>query len=147
MRSVVSYDLLYGSDLFVKNWVAEKIGHPNFGPSTAIGVMLGPTLIAGIVYSNYIESPSGDPVMVEASVVAIDKRWATRPVLRAIFSYPFIQLQVKRLQLTIPVESFGVRKFNEKLGFKYEGTCRKAHFLGGDVDVLSMLKHECRWIN
>lgn len=146
MRSVVSFDVLYGSDLFVKNWVSEKIGNPNFGLCAAIGVLDGPKLIAGVVYHNYIESPDKKPIMCEISCAAIDKRWSNRYTLNKLFAYPFIQLKVERVQVTIPVESEGVIKFNEKLGFKYEGTARKAHFLGGDVAVLGMLRDECKWI-
>lgn len=142
----MSYELLYGSDLFVKNWVAEKIGNPDFGACVAIGVLDGAKQIAGIVYHNYIQSPTGKPIMIEISMAAIDQRWANRRTLKALFGYPFNQLGVERIQVTTPVESKHVRKINEKLGFTYEGTGRKAHFLGGDVDVLSMLKDECQWI-
>lgn len=146
MRLAVFCDLLYGQDVFVKNWVGDKIGTREFGPCAAIGVMRGPLLIAGIVYHNYIESPNGKPVMCEISMAAIDKRWANKRTLRGLFGYPFLQLKVGRVQVSTPVESKDVRIINEKLGFVYEGTGRKAHFLGGDVDVLSMLKHECKWI-
>ena len=142
----MSCKLIYGQDEFIKKWVSEKIGFPDFGQSVAIGIELDGALIAGVVYHNYIESPSGKPIMCEASMAAIDKRWANRYTLKQIFSYPFIDLGVERLQVSTPVESKGVRIINEKLGFTYEGTGRKAHFLGGDVDVLSMLKHECKWI-
>ena len=80
-------------------------------------------------------------------MASIDKRWFTREVANAVFSYCFKQLGVQRVQVSTPVESKHVRKINEKLGFVYEGTARKAHFLGGDVDVLSMLRDECRWIS
>lgn len=136
---------VFGHDEEVAAWVGEKIGNPNFGLFTAIGVVDGDKPIAGIVYSNYHEY-AGNPISIEISCAAVDKRWATRQVLRQLFSYPFHQLGLARIQVSIPVESKGVRKFNEKLGFKFEGTGRKAHFLGGDMDVLSMLKEECRWI-
>lgn len=139
-------DLLYGADLYVKNWVGDKIGTRDFGACKAIGVLRGPLLVAGIVYHNYIESPLGKPISIEVSMAAIDKRWANRRTLRALFAYPFLQLGVGRVQVSTPAESRNVRKINEKLGFVYEGTGRKAHFLGGDVDVLSMLKEECEWI-
>lgn len=139
--------VLYSCDDWVKNWVSERIeGNPDFGLCNALGVMMDGKLIAGIVYHNYIESPYGKPISVEISMAAIDPRWANRYTLRKLFEHPFIGLKVERVQVSTPVESKGVRKINEKLGFKYEGTGRKAHFLGGDVDVLSMLKHECRWI-
>jgi RimJ/RimL family protein N-acetyltransferase len=142
----VSCKLIYGQDEFIKKWVSEKIGFPDFGQAVAIGVELDGVLIAGVVYHNYVESPSGKPIMCEVSMAAIDSRWANRYTLRQLLRYPFIDLGVERLQVSTPVESKGVRKINEKLGFTYEGTGRKAHFLGGDVDVLSMLKHECKWI-
>lgn len=138
--------LVYGQDAEIAAWVAEKIGNPNFGLCKAIGVEREGNLIAGIVYSNYIESPLGKPIMIEISMAAIDKRWATRHNLRELFAYPFIQLAVERVQVTTPVESEGVFKINKKLGFTYEGTARKAHFLGGDVHVLSMLRSECKWL-
>lgn len=143
----MSYDLLYGEDEFVKNWVGDRVGTRDLGPCKAIGVLKGQYLVAGVVYHNYIESPSGKPLMCEITMAAEDKRWANRRTLKGLFAYPFIQLGVERLQVSTPVESRNVRIINEKLGFIYEGTGRKAHFLGGDVDVLSMLKHECRWIN
>lgn len=136
---------VFGQDEKVAEWVGSKIGNPKFGLYTAIGVVEDGTPIAGVIYSNYFQH-EGKPISIEISCAAIDKRWATREVLRQLFSYPFHQLGLARIQVSIPVESANVRKFNEKLGFKYEGTGRKAHFLGGDMDVLSMLKHECKWI-
>ena len=137
---------LYGNDIYVSKWVAEKIGNPSFGVCSTIGILKGPLLIAGIVYSNYIVSPAGMPIMCEVSCAAIDKTWANRYTLNALFSYPFTELAVGRLQVTIPTESKKVIKFNEKLGFQHEGIARKAHFLGGDVVIMSMLRDECRWL-
>lgn len=138
--------LIYGADDLIKDWVSTKIGNPNFGLCVAIGVMSETEIIAGIVYHNFIRSPDGRPISIEISMAAINQRWANRRTLKALFEYPFNQLGVERVQVTTPVESKHVRKINEKLGFTYEGTGRKAHFLGGDVDVLSMLRHECHWI-
>jgi RimJ/RimL family protein N-acetyltransferase len=137
--------LVYGRDAEIAEWVSKKIGEPNFGQCTAIGVELDGGIIAGVVYSNYVEH-KGNPISVEISCASVDKKWCTRYNLRALYTYPFRQLRVPRAQVSIPVESKGVVKFNEKLGFKYEGTGRKAHFLGGDMVVLSMLRDECRWI-
>jgi len=138
--------LVYGQDEYIAKWVSDKIGNQDFGPCRAIGVERDGKLIAGVVYSNYIESPTGKPIMVEISMAAIDSRWATRYTLRELFAYPFIQLRVERVQVTTPVESEGVLKINKKLGFIHEGIARKAHFLGGDVHVLSMLRNECKWL-
>jgi RimJ/RimL family protein N-acetyltransferase len=138
--------LIYGRDVEIAAWVSAKIGEPNFGQCSAIGVELDGKIIAGVVYSNYVEH-HGKPISIELSIASIDKRWCTRYNLRELYAYPFLQLNVQRAQVSTPVESQGVVKFDEKLGFKYEGTARKAHFLGGDMVVLSMLRDECRWLN
>lgn len=135
----------YGLDNMVASWVGEHIGKPQFGKFRSIGVEKDGVPIAGVVYNNYHEH-NGKPISIEISCYAAEKIWATRQVLKELFTYPFLELKVQRAQVSIPVESTGVIKFNEKLGFKYEGTGRKAHFLGGDMVVLSMLREECRWI-
>lgn len=46
-----------------------------------------PKLIAGVVYHNYCPE-SG---VIELSAASTSKRWLSRPVLKAMFSYPFDQ--------------------------------------------------------
>lgn len=138
--------LLYGFDKEISNWVSQRIGYIDFGLCTAIGVARNNTLVAGIVYSNYIKSPQGHPISIEISMNSIDKRWCSRDNLNALLSYPFIQLGVKRVQSTCAKKDKTTRKFLERLGFTLEGVGRKAWPLGGDCTVYSLLRHECRWL-
>ena len=134
--------ILLNEDVLVSNWVGERIGIYDFGPCTTIGVVEGDRLIAGVVYSQY------QPLVpsIEASCAADSRRWATRPVLDAIFRYPFETVEVERIQLSIGRKNKHTRRFCEKLGFTYEGMGRKAGPGGQDLAVYSMLRHECRWI-
>ncbi len=133
--------LVVGRDAQVAKWVRHQLPeHPDFGLCTAIGIARDKRLIAGIVYNNYHD------YMVEASIAAIDPRWATRRVLWAIFFYPFEQLKVRRLQVTCAKHNKHTRKFNERLGFQYEGTGREAWPDGSGACVYSMLRKECRWL-
>ena len=132
---------------YMKTWFKEQLLiAPDSRLSTAIGVIKNNKLICVVLYSGYIESPFGEPIMIEMSVCSIDKSWCTRHNLKEFFTYPFIYLKVKRVQATISKQNKSVRKFAQKLGFKYEGMGRKAYPLGGDAAVYSLLRKECRWI-
>ena len=45
---------VYGQDVAVGDWVHERIPHAEFGPYVAIGLAEDNTLIAGVVYHNYV---------------------------------------------------------------------------------------------
>lgn len=135
-------NILLNEDDLIRRWVGERIGIEDFGESRTIGIVQNDTLIAGLVYSHYQPTvPS-----IEASCAAESKLWATRPVLDAIFRYPFRTLGVNRVQLSIGRKNRHARRFVEKLGFVYEGMGRKAGPNGTDLAVYSMLADECRWI-
>lgn len=79
------------------------------------------------------------------SIATIDKSWATRQNIRAFFEYPFIKLDLKRVQTLCSAEGDTVR-FNQKLGFTQEGHHRCAWHDGSDAVSFGMLKSECKWI-
>lgn len=60
-------------------------GHRGFGACTSMGVVEGEKLIAGLVYHNW-HPESG---VIEISGAAVTERWLSRPVLWAMFAYPF----------------------------------------------------------
>lgn len=140
--------LLYGADKDVADWVSKQllgeIGY--FGECRAIGVVVDNRLIAGVVYNNYRESPKGTPLHLEMSIASIDKRWATRQNIRALFKYPFIDLDVKRVNTHCSTQAEGVIKFNYRLGFTLEGLHPKL-FEDGDAYSWGMLKEKCKWIS
>ena len=138
-----------GYDDIVCDWVSAQL----FGRTgrfdrncRAIGVENDKGLIAGVVYSNYRTKPDGNGLTVEMSIASIDKSWCTKSNLRTFFSYPFIQLDLERVQTTCSANEPDVIAFNKRLGFVHEGTHRKAWSLGGDALSWSMLKDECKWI-
>jgi hypothetical protein len=58
----------------------------DFGKCTAIAVMSGDRLAAGLIYHNY--DPDAD--VIEISGASWIKGWLTRSVLKAMYGYPFI---------------------------------------------------------
>lgn len=136
-------NLVYGQDDIVAEFVGNLLmkDQEAFKPCKAIGVEHNGELIAGIVYNKY--EPN---LLIEMSIASIDKRWATRHNLRALFIYPFIQLNLKRVQALCSAKDEGVKMFLKRLGFTHEGTHPCAYHDGGVAMSFGMLKHECRWL-
>lgn len=141
--------ILYGADKEVCDWVSLglfcKAGE--FSNSCrALGVIKGDKLIAGVVYSDYIEKPDGTPLDIQLSIYSIDKSWASRHNLRALFGLPFTQYKLERIHTLCSANDEGIIMFNKRLGFTQEGTHRAAWPMGGDAISFGMLKSECKWI-
>lgn len=132
----------------VTRWVEMKLGMQLDRPSTAIGVAIGDMPIAGVVYTRYLEDPhDATPRSIEMSIASVSPKWCTRRTLYQFFKYPFRDLKVGRVSVTIHRKNKKTRKLVERLGFVYEGKGRRAWPTGGDAVVYSMLPHECRWID
>lgn len=138
--------ILYGHNIEVAEWVFSQLGIDDLcSTDKAIGIVKDGKLIGGVVYNNYRVGSDLLPLSMEMSIATIDKSWISRNNLRALFAYPFIQANVKRVQATTRADNAHVRRFLARLGFTFEGIGREAHPLGGDAAVYSMLKHECIW--
>lgn len=139
--------LLYGHDAEVTHWVCSHIPHlaeriPYFelgqvlGPSAAVGVLDGGDLVAGVVFHGY------DPFVkaIEVSCAATSARWANRETFREILRYPFAQLGCQRVGAVTPRRATSPRRFLEGLGFKREGSLRRA--FGEDAAIVYGLLRE-----
>lgn len=99
-------------------------------------------LVAGCLYHSYVERYAG----LEISFAASSARWARRGVIRALLSYPFLQLGCRRVTTVTPSDNARAIRFNLGIGFTREGTLRhfyapKRHavvcgFLRSDFDRL-----------
>lgn len=136
--------LVYNADMDLCRWASNIIFGDSDGfddKARAIGVAKDNKLIAAVVYTQY--QPEH---LIEMSIASVDKRWATRYNLRAFFSYPFIDLNVKRVQTLCSSRRRDIIMFNERLGFKKEGLHRVSWHDFSDAISFGMLKKECRWL-
>lgn len=132
--------ILLGADDLVAELVASRIPYmqgKSFGQCVALGVIRNENLIGGVIYHNYV----GHDCQVS---IAVD-RVAFMP-WRALFSYPFEQLNCARLTALVGRKNKPSRRLVETLGFKLEGVHAKG--LDGIEDAMSygMTKDQCRWI-
>ncbi len=131
--------LVFGEDEAVMAWVAKRTHVSSFGSARTIGIAYGNRFIAGVVYSNYREGN------IEVSIAADQPGWCRRGILRALFAYPFLEANCRRITCIIPAGNAKSLRLCRGLGFKVEGLCREAF---GSVDgiLLGLLKRECKWL-
>lgn len=139
----MSYEIIAQPKELIAQFVAIRQGKPAtepWGHFTAIGLLRHGALIAGVLYNSFEEKN------VCMHVGAIDgAHWLTRSFLFAAFDYPFNQLGMRRVTALVPKKNKAARKFDEHIGFRYEG-CLKHYFDRDDMIVYGMLREDCRWI-
>jgi RimJ/RimL family protein N-acetyltransferase len=85
-------------------------------PLTAIGIVSSENEIMGVaIYNNFRQND------IEITFVTATPKWATPGNVRAILSYPFVQLGVDRMTAITSKTNKKARKLLDRLGFKLEG--------------------------
>lgn len=105
----------------VIRWVAAQLDGAAFGDAEGIGIYVDGVPAAGVVYHEY-RCINRVPVDIRVSIVAVNKRWASRRSLSVLFGYPFNQLDVRRMTAIIAKSNRKSRSLAERLGFELEGT-------------------------
>lgn len=100
----------------------------------------GDRLLGGVIYQGYTGAS------IELHVAGFDPLWINRDLLWAVFAYPFIQLNCKKIIGRVAETNRRALEFDLKLGFKEEGRIREV-FPEGDLFILTMRRDECRWLN
>lgn len=96
-------------------------------------------LLGGVIYNNYRERS------IQMHVAAFVTDWGNRDMLWNCFRYPFVTLGVERIFGMVPSTNEHALQFDLRLGF-VEHTRLKGAIPGGDLVVLSMDRHQCRWL-
>ncbi len=126
----------------IRDWVSRELGQEKLGGDkfAALGIMSDGELIGGAIYHQFTGN------MIEISLASISPAWCSRKTLKAIFSYPFEQMGVTRMNAFCDKKNKKIRKIMERIGFKQEGCLRKALPNSHDAIVYGMLRDECKWI-
>ena len=130
--------LLLNRDDYVSAWVQSKLKGFLFKDCKSIGIVKNQLLIAAVVYSNLRDG------QIEATIVIIDKNWANKSILYALFAYPFVQCNCHRILVTVRDNNKKSIKLAKRLGFRYEGKLRQM-FPPHDAVLLGMLRSDCKW--
>lgn len=116
---------IWGAEQLVGPWVAARIegcergfGEPGY-KFKALAVSDGKDLVAGMVYHNWHPEAG----VIEISGAASTARWLTRPVLWAMFSYPFDGIGAQMVVMNVSPENEmfngrGLKRLLKAYGFK-----------------------------
>ncbi|MGN6124694.1 MAG: GNAT family N-acetyltransferase [Sphingomonas oligoaromativorans] len=123
-------------------WCAERIPHATaegwyLERAQPLGISDGRDLLAVMVVHGY-ERQHGN---AQISMAAASPRWASRPVIAKLLSYPFEQLRCQRITTLIPASNARAIRFNEGIGFQREGLARRG-FGTEDCVILGLLAEE-----
>lgn len=135
-------NVLFGADVLVSQWVAEKI--PGCNPTAgakALGVMKDGNIVAGIIYDDW------NGVHLTAAIAAVPgSQWADRRTLHALFFYPFVTLDCEAISVAVPASNLPSLNLATKLGFVPEAIIQFAAHDGSSLIVLKQFRKNCRWV-
>ena len=98
------------------SFLAQRIGgsERGFSPGTVFGLTKGDAVSAVVLFHNY--DPGAG--VIEISAASDDKRWLTRPVLRALFGYAFNELGCQAVVARIDPERAALARIFTAYGFQ-----------------------------
>lgn len=135
--------VLYGADDMVGDWVGRQIeGYISTPGATALGVVKGGRLVAGVVYERF------NGFHCEASIAArAGTSWADRATLFALFDYPFGQLGCEAVTVLVPGSNLSSLNLATKLGFEPQAIVNFAAPDGSPLIVLQQFRNTCKWVS
>lgn len=123
---------IYGCNEAVTSLVTALIDdceRSDFGECTAIGAADAERLFGGFVFHNY----RPDAAVIEVSFAGIGRRWLTRPVLYAAFSYVFDDLGCQLAVSRTPASMTHAVRIARAYGFEQ---VRVPRLFGRDEDAI-----------
>ena len=122
-------------------WVSDAT-FESFDPNYTMGISVIDRLgAATVLYHHYY--PQVDCQMSIRGAGA----WATPEALTEFFSFPFVELGLRRVTAAVARNNKRSRKLCERVGYKMEGVRRKAYRNGQNEIIYGMLREECRYLN
>jgi RimJ/RimL family protein N-acetyltransferase len=140
---IIVGSILLGADALVGDMVKARIPHmrgQEWGPHAALGVVRRGTLVGGVVYHGY----RGFDVQISAAFDHVG--WALPGTLRALCSYPFLDLKVGRVSVVTGRKNKKARKLLRDLGFRFVGVAKRGLDGTEDAFIFEILKEHCKWL-
>lgn len=131
-------------------WAIERLPDEDLhsvadlGNFTPIGVMKDGKVVCVVIYNYWRQMPFGNDLRV--IIVSENPAWCLPGVLRKLFEFPFQTAGCTRLTAVIRDGNTRSFKLCRGLGFKKEGTLRRAFNGRTNAIVMGMLKEECKWL-
>jgi RimJ/RimL family protein N-acetyltransferase len=139
--------ILFNADVVVGDRVARAIPHigtvDRLGSYVALGVVRDDRLVGGVDFHNYRQHDIEISITFDQTGL---RTWCRPEVLAGLFSYPFNTLGCARITAIAGRKNKKSRQLIENIGFKLEGTARRALDGREDAMIYGMLREECRYL-
>jgi RimJ/RimL family protein N-acetyltransferase len=126
----------------IGNWVGERVtstGEISFtGEYEAIGVFDESEIVAGFIFHEW--NPTYKTISM--SLAANSPKWGSRRNIEGILRYPFIELGVQRITVTINENNHASIRLAEGVGFKREAVIERGAGIYGNIIVLRLFVEE-----
>lgn len=125
-------------------YVARKVDQKaSWGSFYALGVIDTDRreIVAGVVVNNFNGANATAHIAAEPGVGRMLLK-----MLEAVADYAFNQCKLKRLTGMVPASKPDVLKFDLNVGWEEEFVMKSAAHDGGDLHVLVMWPHKCKWL-
>lgn len=108
--------IVFGQDKAVGEWVAAQLGQTGFAGyfMSAIGVVESGELIGGTAFHNYYPNEG----VIEMTSASISKRWLSRAMIDAIFTYVFDLLKCQMVVMRVSENNTVMVNIAERFKFK-----------------------------
>lgn len=120
--------------------LCAKLGYTPTMFAQCIVCLEGGIPIAGAIYDCY------NGVGITAHLWIAEGKAPSREWFAAIFDYPFNRLQVKKISGQVASTNHAAARLDERMGFVKEASI-KDYFPGGDLDIYTMTREQCRILN
>jgi L-amino acid N-acyltransferase YncA len=132
--------ILTNADHILGPWLCERTGGVwNPLDAKCIGNVTDGKIRGAVAYDHF----NGRSIAMH--VAGEGANWLTREFLWFAFWYPFEQLKVKRITAMVAQSNAKALKLDLHLGFRVEARLKDAA-PDGDLVILRMMKHECKWL-
>lgn len=138
------HKLVYGDDSRLCVWAAERLGTPDMewpADTKTIGIESDGETVAVALFNLFLGEGCCAHIATNGA-----RNWASRSALRALFAFPFIQVNLDRITLPIASQNITSQVLALKLGFSFEGRLRNGAN-GDDEIIMGMLREECPWLS
>ena len=124
----------------VAPFVANAVGCPiHDRGNAALGWIRDDEVIAGVMYEHYTGAS------IEATIAVAPGAVLVPGFVKIIFDYPFKQLGVNLILISVAESNWKSRSLVEKLGFKKEAEIVGVYPDGAKI-IYTMTPSQCRWL-
>ena len=120
-------------------WVMQRAGCSISSDCQTIGQVLDDKIVAGVMFENY----TGPAI---TGTIAVEKDYAmSREFVRAIFDYPFKQLECRTILASASSGNTRSKNLLEHMGFVRTATIPGV-YEDGDMDIYVLKREDCRFL-